>query len=434
MKRSIEETSGWLFIAGCLVMLALMVAPALAQTTYTNMPISCARAEGLQANAAACTDAEQFQRPASASDVVLSCASATCDWYAADLQWRKFSAVPDNFFVVVCPAASSPGPMNCPGAVSPVWGGLAYVPKAQVTVASTTSPAGPVLPPLTSGETYIVKWTQPTTNTDGTPIGTITATEVQASTSPTFETYYLWTANTPGTTTVTVVNGPTGTVYWRARVFVGTAFSDYSATAITEREYVAQIKPPCWPKPVGTGTWVKGAQNADGFALYWQCTVNGAGMHTGFIGNWPDLEPDWVAQLTEAISTGSFDALWNAKITGPSQASKYATVRPLWEALKAANPLPVVVPSTYVVKPNGAYTTRPTYSIVGGARTSTVAGRVAILASQGVATTCDCDKFSSGADPNRYCSIEGRPNVATADPSDTLGASAALCTKAATTP
>lgn len=398
------------------ILIALIVAPfAIAQTTYPNMPISCARADGLQANAAACTDAEQKQQPANPNDVVLSCASATCDWYAADLQWRKFSAVPTNYFVVVCPAASALGPMNCPGAASPVWGGLAYVPKAQVTVATAPAPS-PILPPLTSGETYIVTWLPPTTNTDGSPIGTIQATYIQASTSQSFDTYYQWQANSPTATRVEVNNGPLGTLYWRARVQVGGVFSDYSATAMTIRQYATLTKPICWPKPIGTGTWVKGSQNSTGWALYWQCTANGQASHSGAIGRWDQMAPDWVSQLASAVAGGesAFDTLWTANA---GHAADNSAIQPLYQAMKDANPLPA---SIYVVSPNGTQSSRPASAIVNGSRTSTVVGRV------GVGMPCDCTKFKSGTGSTMYCSVEGQANVATAA-IDVLPASAAIC-------
>jgi hypothetical protein len=166
---------------------------------------------------------------------------------------------------------------------------------------------------------------------------------------------------------------------------------------------------------------VKAAQNSTGFALYWQCTVNGVAGHHGFLGTWASLEPDWMAQLSAAIAAGSFSALWDAKITGPSEASKYDAVRPLYEALKAANPLPATV-STYKVAPNGTYTTRPAYALVNGSRTSTLAGRVA------VGSACDCNAFKSGTGTSTYCAVTGNENTATAAV-DQLSASAAICTQ-----
>lgn len=283
----------------------------------------------------------------------------------------------------------------------------------------------PVLPPLATGEAYVVSWVKPTTNTDGTPIGTITKTEIQASTTADFAKYYVWTANDPNATNVSVVNGPTGTVYWRARVTTAAGTSDYSATAVTERQWVSQTKPTCWPKPFGSGTWLKTGQNADGFALYWQCVVNGQYVHAGMLGTWASLDPDWSTQLATAMSqTDGFSKLWDAKVTGPSQASKYATVRPLYDALKAANPLPVITPPTYKVALYGTASTRPAYTIVNGSRTSTLAGRVTVGAA------CDCAAFKAGASPNLYCAVTGNENVATATVGDKLPVSTAVCSAA----
>lgn len=427
-----ESRNGFAVIAFAILLL-LLTPSAFSQTTYTNLPISCARAAGLQANVANCSDTEQFQRQARNGDVVLACSAANCGWLDPTLMWRKWEDTPANYFVTVCPTAQLEGLMNCPGASSPIWGGLTKIAKSLVRVAPVTTPPPPTtgqLPPLTSGETYVVTWTQPTTNTDGTPIGTITKTQVQASTTADFAAYYSWDATLPGAMQVTVVNGPTGTVYWRARVFVGTTASDYSATAITERQWVSQTKPPCWPKPVGTGTWVKASQNTTGFALYWQCTVNGVAGHHGFMGLWSQLKPDWMAQLANAIEQGSLGALWDTNITGPSEATQYATVRPLYDALKAANPLPVVTPPTYVVKPNAGYATRPAYALVDGARTSVVAGRVNVKDAGGVPVPCDCTAYRGGAEPNLYCAVTGQENTATATAGDKLGPAAAVCTAA----
>lgn len=431
MKRSIEETSGWVFVAGCLVMLALMVAPAIAQNV-SNLPISCARAEGLQANAAACTDNEQFQRPASANDVVLSCASATCDWYAPDLQWRKFSTVPANYFVVVCPAASAPGPMNCPGAASPVWGGLAYIPKAQVAVA----PTGAAQPPAEGTAIRIVSWTNTATCT-------ITATRVQASLQPDFAAWRQWEAN-GAVTNMRITTAPNETaLYWRAATVCGTEVSEWSTPAVrTEAEWAVSTTPICEPVPSGVVSSTATQEYRDigpiGSATYWACKrPDGTWKDEGTYGinDYPcigryaiaSLLPDTPERLAQKKD------IWAECVRTKPGDEEF---RPKWEALRAAHrpssaPPPSVI---YVVRPNGAYTNRPAYRIVGGSRTSTLAGRVGILASPGVATTCDCDKFTSGAEPTLYCSVEGRPNVATADPSDTLGASAALCTKATATP
>lgn len=287
-------------------------------------------------------------------------------------------------------------------------------------------PSTGILPPLTSSEVYVVTWTPPTTNTDGSALGPILKTETQASLSPTFTTYYQWESPGLAPPSLYVENGPTGTVYWRVRLTTAIGTSDFSAVAVTERQWIVQQKPPCWPKPFGTGSWVKADQNADGFAVYWQCVVNNVADHYGFIGTWASLEPDWMKQLSAAFEAGSLSALWDAKITGPSSASKYATVRPMWNALRAANPLPVITGPTHVVRPNGTTPSRPAYAIVNGARTSRLAGRVNVLASPGVGTACDCTAFSAGSGATLYCSVEGRENVATAA-TDTLGPSAALC-------
>lgn len=279
-----------------------------------------------------------------------------------------------------------------------------------------------ILPPLATGEAYLVRWTQPTMNVDGTPIGPILRTLVQASSSPTFATFYEWIASVPGVTFVSIVNGPSGAVYWRARVETAGGLSDYTASAITERQYVAEIMPSCWPKPVGSGSWVKAEQNGDGFALYWQCVEAAGPRHAGFVGTWASMKPDWMAQLSVAIKGGkpALDALWNANITGPSQASKYATVRPLFVALQAANPLPAG--EVWTVKALTGSTSRPAYRVDGAIRSTVQVGKV------GIGMPCDCAAHKSSTSTSTYCAVTGQSNLSTAAV-DVLPASAAICSR-----
>lgn len=424
--------SAWAFI----LLIALLTAPTWAQTSVANMPISCARADGLQANAAACTDNEQFQRPASADDVVLACAKATaCGWFDAELTWRKWSTVPATATVVVCPLSVAPGPMNCPGAQSPVWGGLTYVAKSLVTVAS--APPTAAQPPAEGTAIRIVSWTNTATCA-------ITATRVQASLQPDFAAWRQWEA-AGAATNMRITTAPNETaLYWRAATVCGTAVSDWSTPiARTEAEWAIETTPPCEPAPSGVASSTATEAWYDfgpvGSAMYYACklpdgTWKDAGTYGvndyACIGRY--AAATFILDPVERVNTKK--AIWAECVRTKPGDEEF---RPKWEALRAAhrpsNTPPPISPS-YVVRPNGAYTTRPAYSIVGGSRTSTVAGRVGILASPGVATACDCGKFSSGAEPNLYCSVEGRPNIATADPSDTLGASAAVCAKAPTAP
>jgi len=418
-----------------LALLAALTAPTWAQTSVANMPISCARADGLQADAAACTDTEQFQRPASANDVVLACTKATaCGWYDPELTWRKWSTVPATATVSVCPQSVAPGLMNCPGAASPVWGGLAYIPKAQVAVAGS-SPTTAQPPP--EGTTIrIVSWTNTATCA-------ITGTRIQASLQPDFAAWRQWEAN-GAVTNIRITTAPNETVlYWRAATVCGTEVSEWSTPAVrTEAEWAVSTTPICEPVPSGVLSSTATQEYRDigpiGSATYWACKrPDGTWKDEGTYGinDYPcigryviaSLLPDTPERLAQK------KAIWAECVRTKPGDEEF---RPKWEALRAAHrpssaPPPSVI---YAVKPNGTYTTRPAYSIVGGSRTSTVTGRVGILASPGVATACDCDKFTSGAEPSLYCSVEGRPNLATADPSDTLGASAAVCAKAAATP
>lgn len=288
--------------------------------------------------------------------------------------------------------------------------------QCQTKDIATPAPS-PILPPLTSGETYVVTWTPPTKNVDGSPIGTVLRYLIQASATSGFATYYQWETPTQAAT-YTAKFGPSGVLYWRVAVETADGTSDYSATAVTERQWVAQTKPSCWPKPVGSGSWIKAAQNAEGFALLWHCQENGVWKYAGFLGRWSQLDADWMAQLANAVATDGLGALWDSRITGPSNSANYASLLPLHNALKAANPLPAA--SAWKVKANGAYTTRAANAIVNGVRTSTTIGRVAVGA------TCDCSAFSG---PGDYCAVTGQLNAATAVPTDTLGPSATVCSK-----
>ncbi len=270
---------------------------------------------------------------------------------------------------------------------------------------------------LTAGTArYVVTWTPATTNTDGSPIGTILSTKVQVSATATFAQPLEWT--NPGTSTSwaysTAPNNPV--LYWRAAHVTVNGQSAWTTPAVkTEEQWIAEHKPSCWPKPVGAGSWVQASQNSEGFALYWQCDEATGKKHAGFVGLWSQLKPDWMRQLATATATGSFGALWDANIKGPTQQSLYVAVRPLWNAMRDANP---IVVATDKVKPNGTLTSRPAYAVSAGTRTSTVAGRV------GVGQDCDCTKFQQG----EYCSVEGRDNLATAA-IDVLPATAAVCAK-----
>lgn len=295
-----------------------------------------------------------------------------------------------------------------------------------------------MLPPLVGGETYVVTWTQPTKNTDGTPIGTITKTEVQASLSPDFSTYYLWTATTPGATVVTVVNAPAGKVYWRARVFVGTASGDYSATAMTERQWAEATLPACEPVAGGSATATDEfvTLGVKGSATYWACKLaDGTWKDQGTYGlnDYACIGRYVIARnITDPLlRQDTKKAIWTECVRPKAGDAEFY---PWWVALRDAHrpaggaPPPAII---YVVKPNAGYATRPAYTIANGSRTSVVAGRVAIKDAGGVPTRCDCGAFSVGAEPNRYCAVTGQENVATATVGDKLGPSAAVCAASA---
>jgi len=407
-----------------LALLALAgTAQALAQTTIANLPISCARANGLQANAAACTDAEQFQRPAQADDVVLACTKATaCGWYDAELTWRKWSTVPATATVVVCPLVAAAGPMNCPGPQSPVWGGLTFVPKAQVAVAVAAVP-----PPTPGAARFVVTWTAPTTNTDGSAIGPILKTLIQVSTAADFQSWLQW-ENAGASTSYLLTNAPNdAALYWRAAVVTAAGQSAWSTPAVrTEAKFLESIAPPIAPWPLDDASVAT--------RPYFDLRLRGGAMYYAYKGAdgtwkdggvWGEYKPDCIRQAFAAAASADAAAAKSAlrdtwlQCIDAAKPAGDAEFRPIWEALRDAN-RPKPAPA-WRVATNGTVLSRPAYALSNGSRTQTLAGRVA------VGSVCDCAAFSSGTAPSRYCAVTGLPNIATADASDVVGPSAAIC-------
>lgn len=410
--------------------LIALTAPVWAQTTYTNLPISCARANGLQADVAACTDTEQRQQPAQADDVVLACTKATpCGWYDAELTWRKWSSVPDTATVVVCPLNAAPGLMNCPGATSPTWGGLTAVTKAQVTVAA---------PPPVGTVAYVVTWTNATKNTDGTPVSTPVRVKIQASPTQDFASIYEWTGSA-GAENLSVPAAPSGVLYWRtATLDAQNRQSDWTSPLVrTEKQFKIDTFPSCLPWPIddaAVATRPYFELGLKGGSVYWACKLPDGTWKDA--GTWGLYKKDCIDETTAAVAgdganlRAAMKTMWGRCIDISNPAD--APYKPGYDALAATyRPAPAAPPSTtpkFVVKPNAGYATRPAYAIVNGSRTSTVAGRVNIKDAGGVPVACDCTAFSGGTEPNRYCAVTGQENVATATVGDKLGPSAAVCT------
>lgn len=414
-----------LAVTATLIALAALAAPARAAT---NLPISCARAAGLQANTAACTDAEQQQRPASADDVVLACAKATaCGWYDAELTWRKWSTVPADATVAVCPADRQPGAMSCPGAQSPVWGGLAFVPKAQVAVAAVAA-----APPPEGTTIRIVSWT----NTATCPIS---GTRVQASLQPDFAAWRQW-ETTGAVTNIRLTTAPdAGPLYWRAATLcpgptaAAPLVSDWSTPAVrTEMEWAISTTPPCEPFPIVGGSLTATEAWYDigdgGAAMYFACKLpDGTWKDAGTYGliDLPCIGRYALASLIVDTATRQAE---KAKVWAECLRTKPGdeAFRPKWIALRDAHrpAAPVVVPpSAWKVASNGGIPTRPAVALVSGSRTSTTVGRVAVGAA------CDCNAYKSVSGTATYCAVTGQPNLATAITTDVLGASAAVCSQ-----
>lgn len=273
--------------------------------------------------------------------------------------------------------------------------GLAWN-AAQVTWDAVTSntDATPATPPLS----YQVKM-------NGTVVGTVTGTSFTVG------------SLTPGTYSFTVAT----VASYGMSVEAGPV-----TKVVTAPPVVLPPPPPCYAKPKGTGSIPQLAGNLSGFAVRWFCTAaDGKVTAHSFVGRWSDLWSNWGTELASADTKEKQDDLWRRGIKAPAGDPAYADVLPLAQQLAVENPTPTPQVRAFVVAALTGATSRPAYRVVNGARTSTLAGRVGILAPSGVGTPCDCGKFQSG----NYCSVEGQPNVLTAEPSDVLGPSAAVCSE-----
>lgn len=287
-----------------------------------------------------------------------------------------------------------------------------------------------VATPPTPGTTVkIVSWDNPTTNTDGTPVCTITGTKVQASLTNDFAGWLQWDTVGAGTN-IRITTVPNNVVlYWRAATLCGTVASDWSTPAVrTEAEWAAVNVPPCAPyplDPIEKATTFFTAHRTGGGAFAYFCKLPD--------GTWKDYGK-WGAYDLTCISDAytaakgtdiatvkdALKAVWTACSSPKPEDAAY---KPLYDSLIALNK-PVAPPpvASWKVATNGTYTTRPAYALVNGSRTSTVAGRVA------VGSACDCTSFKSGTGASTYCAVTGNENTATAA-TDQLPASAAICTQ-----
>lgn len=86
--------------------------------------------------------------------------------------------------------------------------------------------APPVTPPTLGSA--VISWTLPTTNTDGTPIGTITSFDLEYSQS---QTNFVQAVSIPSGTSYTVPGLAAGTWYFRMRVRTAAGISEYTNLA-----------------------------------------------------------------------------------------------------------------------------------------------------------------------------------------------------------
>ena len=318
-----------------------------------------------------------------------------------------------------------PGAIPCTNAY---WGDPAsgIGKRCEVMDAPAVPPPLPPAAALPLGTArYEITWTPATTNTDGTPIGPILSTAIQVSDTADFSRSLQWLNSGPGTGYVVSQAPNLPILFWRARHTTAAGDSAWTTPAVrTERQLVAASRPSCWPKPIGSGTWSQAAQNSAGWALYWQCTsAAGVPSHAGAYGLWSLMDADWMRQLAAALAAGpgAFDTLWNERASGPMDAAAYVAVRPLWDAMRDATPLPAA--ERWTVRALTGSTARPAWALAAGVRSTAVqAGRVAI------GRPCDCGAHKSGTASTTYCAVTGQPNVAPGA-SGVLAASAAICAR-----
>ena len=288
----------------------------------------------------------------------------------------------------------------------------------------------PSLPPITNPVSYVVDWTPPTKNTDGSAIKPILKTFVQASTTADYLPGTVYSYEAVGSaSSLTVEQGPSGTIYWRA--FVETADGMSAATTpsvVTYKQYLDARAPICEPlRPGGDATLATQARYdlaLAGGAMYYACKrPDGTWQDAGVWGvyKWGCIAETAAAYnvMDTEVRRAELRRIWSSCVDVAATVAD-SPYKPLWDALRAqyrpAAPLP---PATHVVKPYGTLKSRPAFRILNGVRTETVVGRVEVLPTP---ASCDCTAFKSG----EYCAVTGRENVATAA-IDQLPASAALC-------
>lgn len=307
-----------------------------------------------------------------------------------------------------------PGSIPCTNAYwtdpSPGTGKRCEIMDAPTAPPPLPNPAPAPAPAPSWGTKLDLTWTAPTTNTDGTPICGPLRYQINIDGVRHGETTAL---------AYTATGIPAGNRCATVQTIGSCGISDPSGQACATVTYNVPT-PPCYGKQKGgTGTSELTRWNGTGFAVLWLCETPTGWEHHGFFGRWDQLESDWGQQQAAADTKEELDALWRAKIKPPGTPG-YDAVRPLYDALKAATPLPGA--EIWTVRALVGSTSRPATAIVNGLRTNTVVGRV------GIGMACDCKAHRSGTNANTYCAVTGQSNVATAAV-DVLPASAAICAR-----
>jgi hypothetical protein len=152
----------------------------------------------------------------------------------------------------------------------------------------------------------------------------------------------------------------------------------------------AQVKlPPCWPTLGGQG-YVEGAQAgalAGEWAAWW-CLGADGDWHRVMLVARAGYAVQPPAAAASADQASRWSARWSANVRQSCSTTTDVVLIDLCaaatRAARATMPLP-----PWIVRPNGSYTTRPMYDLVGGVRSKTASGSVPIRDASGRPTACN---------------------------------------------
>lgn len=178
----------------------------------------------------------------------------------------------------------------------------------------------------------------------------------------------------------------------------------------------ASAQPKCWPdltvpatlQSVQQGRTAKPgeivyAASSVGLVYGWHCTDAAGVWHRYVVGGpWTAFRPDWLA-VADALWRGTEAdraAAWTQYATAPAIDTRLAGDVAALVALMPPPPAEV-----WLVARNSTYTTRPTYPVADGIRSTTSNGRV------DVGAACDCAAVKIVSGTTTYCGVLGRADT-----------------------